>query len=331
MGAGQSVGQPGDRIIDVDRTSLRLGPALGDSLSYALGQQEVTAFDALGAPFWFPADSFVLSSSSSTTGKLSRLLHGLKAVRLTANTWQVRGRSSQEAPEAGHLFLTDNADGLNLSTPHDWSATLFHRAKDVDTHPLTGLAMTWQPDSLPSLTLQAGWLNERESLLGSSASGAFGQLAGDTTFLSARLAGEVPAGWRLTAQGELGTVRPSIQGLFIHDVSLLGTSAFRLEASRSIAAGGPTMRFAVEQPLRVNSGAATLKLPTGRTVGGQVLGETITASMVPTGQQLDLSIQIDHPLAGGLLSVKAIRSQQPDHQATAPPQWIFLADWNGKF
>ena len=333
QGGGGSVGQQGSSGVGLRSTSLRLGPAMGDGLTEALAQQEVAAFDSLGAPFWFPADNFVVASSSaSATTGLNRLLQDPEPARPTTDTWQVRGQLSQEAAEAGHLLLTDGADRLSLSAPHDWSATLFHRPRDgAGTHPLTGLAMTWQPESLPSLTLQAGWLGEQETLLGSAASGAFGHLAGDTTFLSARLAADAPAGWKLTAQGELGTVRPAFQGMFLQDVSLLGTSAFRLEASRSMAAGGATVRFAVEQPLRVTSGAATLELPTGRTRSGQVVGQTVTAGMAPTGQQLDLSAQIDRPLAGGVLSVKVIRSRQPNHQATAPPQWTFLAGYKGRF
>ena len=63
------------------------------------------------------------------------------------------------------------------------------------------------------------------------------------------------------------------------------------------AGNGSALRFSLSQPLRVNSRAASLSLPTGRTQEGTVVGRTLSAPLIPSGRQLDLSAQLD--LSGG--------------------------------
>ena len=70
--------------------------------------------------------------------------------------------------------------------------------------------------------------------------------------------------------------------------------------------------------LRVESGGASLSLPTGRTKDGLVVGTDINAPLSPSGRQLDLTAQVDLPLLGGELSLAATHSRQPQHQKGAP-------------
>ena len=328
---GQTVAQQDGRA-GVAGSAIRPSRALGDSFIRALGQREVAAFDELGAPFWFAASDFVrLPPRSAAPARPDRLFADSEdSVRSEDGAWRLDVRPPGRFP--GHLALAGGAARFDLSTPYDWSAAFFHRPQEGGSRPLSGFAAEWRPADLSTVALQAGWLAEPDSLLGSSAAGAFGRLAGRTAFLSARLEADGPPGWRLTAQGELGAVRPdSIGGPLIRDISTLRTSAFRVAAAHTISPAGTTVRFAVEQPIRVTEGVAVLDLPTGRTVGGRVVGETVGVGLAPTGRQLDLSARIDHVLAGGALAFELVWSRQPGHRADAPSEWTVRTGWKKRF
>ena len=335
MGSGQAVGAQGggDSVgqqsggVELSSTSLSLGSAMGDGLSEALAQQEIAAFDSLGAPFWFSAGSFTLPGEGpSLAARLQQFL-APSVEHTISESWQVDFQSGAPALEAGHLALTHGADRLSFHGPQGLSATLFQRPTDYDQAPLAGLAVSWNPQSLPALSLSAGYLHEPEELLGSQGSGAFGELSGHTLFLSAELDTTTSQGWQLSAQGEVGMVNPAVaRSQFITDISTLTSSAFRLQARKPFS-NGSAFRLALSQPLRVESGAASLSLPTGRTKDGVVVGTDLSAPLSPSGRQLDLTAQLDLPLLGGDLSLAATHSQQPQHQQGAEGQWTFFTGY----
>ena len=339
MGTGQAVGSQsrGDSVggqgggVELSSTSLSLGSAMGDGLSEALAWQEIAAFDSLGAPFWFSAGSFTLPGEGpSLAARFQQFL--APAVEPTIpEKWQVGFQSSAPALEAGHLALTHGADRLSFHGPQGLSATLFQRSADYDQAPLAGVAVSWNPQALPALSLAAGYLQEQEELLGSQGSGAFGELSGHTLFLSAELDTTTSQGWQLSAQGEVGMVNPAVaRSQFISDISTLTSSAFRLQAHKPFS-NGSAFRLALSQPLRVESGAAALSLPTGRTKDGLVVGTDLNAPLSPSGRQLDITAQVDLPLLGGELSLAATHSQQPQHQQGAEGQWTFFTGYRANW
>ena len=315
-----------DEGTSITSSVISVGSAIGDSLDQALDEEEVAAFDALGAPFWYEFGDFTSSSEgTSLATRLNRFLAPPQQ-RSALATWKLTFKADALATATGHLALTHGASRLSLAGPYGFSATVFHRSQD-DQSPLDALTLSWSPAPLPSLTFEAGYLGEQKSLLGSHGRGAFGQLSGDTLFLSAELVTSTPQGWQLAAQGELGMVNPSVaRSQFISDLSSLSTTAFRLEASKPLLNGG-TLSVALSQPLRVESGAMTLSLPTGRTREGVVTGKTLSAPLVPTGRQLDLSAQLDLPWLGGDLSLGATLSHQPQHRQSTSPEWTFFTGW----
>ena len=319
MGAGSSLANADGASIETSFVSL--GSPLGDSLSQSLNQQEVAAFDGLGAPFWFEAGNFTVpSEGASVATRLNRFLAPPQRPSIPT-TWQFNLQEKATATETGHLALTHGASRFTMAGPQGIAATVFQKPQDVE-----GLTLSWTPASLPAFTMAAGYLNENQSLLGSQGSGAFGQLSGETLFLSAGLDTRF-GDWQLAAQGEIGQVNPAVsQSRFIDNVSSLSTSAFRLAASRPFA-NGSALRFSLSQPLRVNSGAASLSLPTGRTQEGTVVGKTLSAPLAPSGRQLDLSAQLDLPWLGGDLSFGATRSVQPRHQQSASPEWTVFTGY----
>lgn len=297
-----------------------LGSPLGDSLSQSLNQQEVAAFDGLGAPFWFEASDFTVpSEGTSVATRLNRFLAPPQRTSIPT-AWQFNFQEKVTATETGHLALTHGASRFTMAGPQG-AATVFHKPQAVE-----GLTLSWTPASLPAFAMEAGYLNENRSLLGSQGSGAFGQLSGETLFLSARMDTRF-RDWQLAAQGEIGQVNPAVsQSRFIDNISSLSTSAFRLAASRPFA-NGSALRFSLSQPLRVNSGAASLSLPTGRTRDGMVVGKILSAPLIPSGRQLDLSAQLNLPWLEGDLSLGATRSMQPRHQQSASPEWTFFTGY----
>ena len=319
MGAGSSLANADG--LSIETSFVSLGSPLGDSLSRSLSQQEVTAFDGLGAPFWFEAGNFTApSEGASVATRLNRFLAPPQRPSIPT-AWQFNLQEKATATETGHLALTHGASRFTMAGPQGIAATVFQKPQDVE-----GLTLSWTPASLPAFTMEAGYLNENQSLLGSQGSGAFGQLSGETLFLSAGLDTRL-GDWQLAAQGEIGQVNPAVsQSRFIDNVSSLSTSAFRLAASRPFA-NGSALRFSLSQPLRVNSGAASLSLPTGRTSGGTVVGKTLSAPLAPSGRQLDLSAQLDLPWLGGDLSLGATRSVQPGHQQGASPEWTVFTGY----
>ena len=312
MGIGQPISGQG---VPVTASSLAAGPALGDALSQALDSQDVAVFDSLGAPFWFDAGAFTVEAPGATVAaRLQEFLHPINR-QPVPRTWQFHLQDKAPATETGHLALATAASRLTISGPQGISASLFQSPQR-----LQGLALSWNPQSLPMLSIGAGYINEPESLLGSRANGAFGRLSAETLFLSAGL--NTTAGrWTLAAAGEIGEVKPSLaSSRLIDQVSPLTTSAFRLQASRAFD-NANILRFSLSQPLRVDHGAAAFSLPTGRTREGIVTGTSFSSSLAPSGRQLDLTTTLEMPLAGGDLSLGVTRSHQPGHQHAAAPEW----------
>ena len=305
----------------VTASSLAAGPALGDALSQALGSQDVAAFDGLGAPFWFDAGAFTMEAPGTTVAaRLQDVLHPINR-QPVPQTWQLHLQEAAPATETGHLALTNGASRLTMAGPRGVSASFFGMRQH-----LQGVALSWNPESLPMVSFSGGYINEPESLLGSRARGAFGQLSADTVFLGAGL--HTTAGrWTLAAGGETGAVQPSLAASrWIAHVSPLTTSAFHLQASRTFD-NGNTLRASLSQPLRVDQGAAVFSLPTGRTQEGVVTGTSFSSSLAPSGRQLDFTTTLALPLAGGDLSLGVTRSRQPGHQRTAAPEWTVFTSY----
>ncbi len=315
-------------------TGIFTSAALGDSFDHGLAGREVAAFDDLGAPFWYEAGSFVHSLRPDTTSvRLDRLFAETGRVRLEAGDWRLGVSPGGRTQEFGHLALASDADRFDLSMSDSWSVAYFNQARKAEESQfLSGMTAELRPAALPMIAVQAGRLAEQESLLGSSASGAFGRLAGRTDFVSIGLETAGPPGWRLTTEGEWGVVSPDrSDGLILRGLSTLRTDAYRVAAQRNLSDTGRTLQVSLKQPIRVASGTADLELPTGRTLDGRVAAEKMSIGVAPTGRQLELSVRINQPLAGGELALEGLLSRQPGHRAGAPTEWAVLVGWKTRF
>ena len=324
-------------------TGLALGRAFGDGPAAALAGREIAAFDELGAPFWFDLGGLVgAARGPSPAERLRGLLAperprraALLAPKMAALApadagVPIPGRLRAgllEAPTAhGHLALAGSAAAASLDMGGGFAATAFSRRGGGPR--LVGSALSWRPSGGASLT--AGWLAERAELLGSSATGAFGEVSAETGFAGVET-GFALGPWRIAAAAEIGAVTPRHRRSLVAGLSDLLTTAFALDATRPLA-GGDTLRLSLAQPLRVERGRAVLSVPVGRTWGGAVLRRQVAAGLEPSGRQIDVAARWRRPLeAGGEIGLGASWTLDPGHVAGAKPDLTLAAGWRLAF
>ena len=304
------VGSPADgRAASLLATRLRPGEAFGDGPHRSLAGREIAAFDALGAPFWFDLGDFTAVAA---------------ARRMTAESRDFVAPMNGWRLGLGHLALAERALALTLGDRRTLTGTAFTTGGGRQRPPAAGATLSWRPPDAP-LGLLVGWMQERETILGSSAGGAFGTFSAETAFAGIEAAAEV-GGWRMGVGAEVGAAYPKVRHGIITGISPLTTSAFTFHASRSLAAAG-TLRFSVSQPLRVDRGRASLSVPAGRTKAGAVLRSPVSAELAPSGRQLDVAAQWQQPLAFGELRLGVLVTHQPGHRAAADPELTVLSGW----
>ena len=321
----------------LDRSRILTGPATGDGMRLSLSGQEVALFDELGAPFWVDAGLFVQE----------RAPHGL-ATRISRWLADLDGRPGAAAgpalaqgpgsgvgnlrlglggPAAGHLGLVPQPAAADIrfgeavlsavgSTAPGGEAGVYRMDSGA-----RGFTISWQRENRPALT--AGWVEETDTLFGSSAQGAFGRFSSRLGLVGA--AGSFDAGgWHVDASAEIGRATPQASGMLAESGKGIVSTAFSATASRQF--GDRTLRLSVEQPLRIESGNLSLTLPAGRTPGGQMLHREAMLDLEPSGRQIDLGIDWTQSIAhGALLRLGAVLSRNPGHSVRQPPETIVLA------
>lgn len=337
--------------IDLRMTSLRFGGALGDGLGRLLESQEIVAFDDLGAPFWFKLSNFTgVAGGSSSLIRLHELTAQNEVTRHTAgglttfrpdrtggSVEQDLGyamlrfgfRERPAGVDRGHFALADNAATLTLTGNSGMAATFF-TTSGLNGRPSTsGATLSWQPFPVP-IGFRAGWLAEQETLLGTTATGAFGQLSADAVVTGIETTFNLDL-WQFAAAVEIGTAHPRLQGGIIDHLSSLTTSAFAFNATRGLENGG-MVQLSLSQPLRIEDGRAAFSIPVGRTKAGEVLRSAFAANFTPSGRQLDVSAGWHHPFTdGNELRVNATWTHNPGHNVFAKPAWGLLAGWQFEF
>ena len=228
----------------------------------------------------------------------------------------------------GHLALAEDALTVTVTGERSLSLAAFATEGTSERAPASGAVLFWRPAGSP-LGLRAGWIGERETMLGSFSEGAFGALASDVFFAGVSADAELGE-WRVGADAEIGTADPGTQGGIIDEISSLTTSSFTLHASR-VFSGDSTLRVGVSQPLRIERGRASLTVPVGRTKSGEVLRTPVSASLVPSGRQVDLAVRWSQPLYAGELRLGVIASGSPGHLTGADTGLTFLSGWRLNF
>ena len=288
-------------------TQVNLGAPFGDSLSQALAGREIAALDALNAPFFMPLERLSRQPALVTPGVLYR--PGFMA------TGPVQYLDNGLGSQAGLLAIADSTIAATL--PFNRSRLRTYASLTRPGRPaVTGADLTW-PLLSPRVSLQVGSLFEQGSLLGTRPYGAFGDVSTLISY-STLTARDTLYGWQVQAGLQLGYAVPRFRGAGIIDtISPLVTSAFNIDAKRQLA-GKTAVLFSISQPLRIESGKATLVVPTGRRRNGTVMMEQLSTSLTPSGRQIDLATRLRGAFRLFNYDLSAAYSLDPVHQSTAP-------------
>ena len=346
VATGDQVHGPGTAL---GGTGLQVGQAFGDGFVLSLTGQEIAAFDSLGSPFWYDVAGLTsVPEAASLSARLRDFQRApvlapgqsaSNAVRIpllapTAGSaapslplrLAISGTSAAET--ASHLAFRGRSLLATLPVSTGLTATVVTTEGVDGQDPASGAALSWQkPGAL--LGVRAGWMGERQSLLGSDPDGAFGSLASNALFTGIEANGEFGA-WQLRATAEAGSVNPQSRGGLFRSVSNIATSGFALRATRQVAEQR-VFRVSLSQPLRVERGRALLNLPSGRTKTGEVVRSALDADLEPSGRQIDLAFEWQQPANIGLLRLGATVSHQPGHRRDAEPELILLSGWRFAF
>ena len=350
------VGESGNDGYSIHSTQIRLGMAFGNSLSRSLAGREIAAFDALGAPFWFDLSALAgVAVQPTSLGRLHRLMtpgtpaghragRGTRMTRapyaLAANRgdWRFGLYESPANAQSSLLNLAGNAATVTYTAQTGLEATAFATVSQAAAFNPAGLPrqqtsdmgalLAWRPPDMP-VGVRVGWLKEGNSLLGATATGAFGRLSANNVVTGFEAAAEV-GGWRLGFDTEIGLVAPNVGGGLIDGMSWLTTSAMSLRADKRVGAHDE-LTISVSQPPRIENGAATFRLPVGRTRDGVILRESFSAGLVPSARQVDLAARWRRTgVFGGEFRAEATTSHNPGHVA-AKPLFSLLAGWRAAF
>ncbi len=335
-----------DGGISVDSTSLNLGAAFGDGLTQSFDNQELVAFDQLGAPFWYSLDSLAgTRPGPSIQSRLTKFMSstnndrefGIFQPALGAlPTEHSAGNSdrfslglmdtSALVNDGGHLSLLGRAVALNRSVSDKSAFRLYSTEGNGDQARVAGMEFVSRTPGKP-IAFRSGVVAERQSVLRSSAAGAFGRMSGNSVFVGLESNLQVGS-WRLGAGAEVGTVLAVIDRSVLSVNSPLITSAFALRAGKQLNERN-TVDFALSQPVRIESGRADYTIPVGRTVEGEVLKSSGSADLEPSGRQIDLAARWHRslPSGNGDFRVATSLSFHHGHSRAAEPKISVLAGW----
>lgn len=316
LAPGQSQGSPLDPQ-ELANSYISPGGAVGDAFAQSIGQQQVTGFGTVpGVSFTLNGDSFV---GATPGANLAASLNSFMAPadwaipeqwRFSLKPFHVISTHGASLEQGSRLF--------HLASPQGWAAS-FHTQ---------GVEVAYQPATVP-FSFTAGAVHEVDSLLGTQAKGIFGSLAADTFHVGSRWQTKLGQ-WSLAASGEVGLVAPTVAGSSVIDgIDTLTTNAFALEAAREFN-NGNVLRFSLSQPLRVAHGSMAYTLANG-SQDGLVTGESYSASLAPTGRQLDFTTALTVPAGEGDLSLGLTMSTDSGHRAGADTVWSLFGGYQAQW
>ena len=291
-------------------TQVNLGAPFGDSLSHAMAGREIAALDTLNAPFFMPLERLYRQPALVTPGVLYR--PGFMV------TGPVQYLDNGLGNRAGLLTIADNT--ITTTLPLNRTALRTYASLTRPGRPsVTGADLAW-PLLSPRVSLQTGSLFEQGSLLGTRPYGAFGDVSTLISY-STLTARDTFNGWQVQADLQLGYAVPRFRSAgIISTISPLVTSAFNIDARRQLT-GRVAVLFSVSQPLRIESGTATLVVPTGRRKDGAATLEQFRTNLTPSGRQIDLSTRIRGAFRRFNYDLSAAWSLDPVHRSSASDEF----------
>ena len=269
------------RSADVGNTYFGVPLALG-SLGgrFASADAEVVGLDSMGAPFWSSPEQYVRS---------------------------VPGRSSA-IPEFAE---PDEHAGVN---PHlgFTPGTIPIELTGSELHALFGEDRVGLEHS-PTHGLRWGALVDGASWQGGHASGAFGDRVRSTTAWVGRNARvELDEDWSLNGSATLALGQASLQSGSMLEVEPHTMSTWNMGLEYGKRGVGTWTRLSLSQPLRAETGRATLSYLSGLRKGSPVY-DRASVSLAPEGRELEVALTHEKPIGFGRGVVELAHSRDAGH------------------
>ena len=176
------------------------------------------------------------------------------------------------------------------------------------------------------------WMAEEKTLLGARFHDAFGLRGANTFFLDVRAGWSMAPGWRLGASFRQGRTSAREVGL-VAPGSNLASRAWSLDLERrGVFSVHDSLGLRLSQPLRVESGALNLRLPTGYSYQ-TLLTEygTRSVTLAPRGRELMGELAWRGALFSGEGAASLFYRRDPGHHEALPDDAGAALRWSKRF
>ncbi|MEM6462924.1 MAG: S8 family peptidase [Pseudomonadota bacterium] len=309
--------------VPVSQAAMIPGGAQGNAFHAALAGRNLALFDALGTDFYVSAETLLAAEDQSDDyERLGRFVRGMGGEVETApggfgfsSNWTGLPLTDRSlvfgwADDVIAEFAVNDAISPLFESP----STLLGLAPDArafgtgqrvagghlgvfgfadvkeDGSQTIGLGASraFRSESGPAVTLGFSGLTESDSFLGMTI-GDENSFETSTMAFSAGVS--VPVGnFEFFATSEYGMSQASNAGLITSiDPAMFTGFAFGSRL-KGLFNSQDILTFSVQQPLRIETGSATLRLPVGRDQQGQVMFESVPVDLEPEARQLDFGL-----------------------------------------
>ena len=263
------------------RTVLVVPPSMGNlGARFAAEGVEVASLDTLGGPFW-----------DSPSRYLRRAVRGI----LPLPSFRDRGGTT---PDTLRLGFTPGTFAASVGTD--------------GLHLLAGVGRVGVES-----TKDDGWtwgvLGDAVSWQGGQASGGFGNETGALTLWAGRtFETEIGGGWWANGAATVAFGQPMLDRDAMLSISGHVLSAWNIGVERAVDDSGKWWRVALSQPLRAETGHATLRYLQGLE-DDQPAYASARAGLAPHGRELRLSLSHERALLGGQASMGLAHAWDAGH------------------
>lgn len=299
----------------------------GDGLSRLLDDNSITVFDALNANFEIPAtavigktasnSAFLVDPESLDPETASRnmaalggedlgfsVTHGTKELQATL------GLSSRNVSQVSVLSLANTATAMSRTIDTSFGTLgLFgftgpHEVAEDGTMNGFGTSLAFETRAA-KIMLSTSFISEQGAFLGMRAADVFGSPQGASIpTVAMSVSRDLSDNTTAFAGLEYGGAFDASGTGQIRSIDNTRFTGFQLGLSTSDVFGQrDELTFSLAQPMRLESGTMTLRVPDGRRKNGSITHKTITGPITPSGRQLDLGVSYRfHPGDGNAVA-----------------------------
>ena len=222
--------------------------------------------------------------------------------------------------------------GFQLNSKDSFSAVAFKGNNPEEEYLLikrpesSGLLVEYKKNFRDTqFSLQTGLLTEPKGFLGSSVSGAYGDLDNSDTLFSGLQIFHESDNFYTTGSLFYGKTKTNFkeQGL-ISSLDNFKSSSFSVGLFSKKGFGKfDSFGFQIEQPLRLEEGRMDISVPVGRTKYREVLFQDYSMDIAPSGRELDLKLIHNWPFSTGIISSRIGFIKDSNHFSNQKDQLYF--------